>query len=148
MLETPGRKLFRSPFPQDKPPKTEDLSISMVQTQNFPAYGSSIADAETHKTPSLPLYPLLNSPIADAETHKTPSPLLNPFRYSSIADIETLEVFTFRPNPSNILNHRPASVQKKTRRVQVSKRKKALLIALAIAVLAPSFIVLFEIINA
>ena len=127
MLETPRRKLFRSPFPLARLHKIQDLSISKEQTQIVPVVGSSIADAETHKTPSLPSDPLRNS---------------------SIADMETLEVLTFLPTPSNILNHEPASVQKEAGRVQVSKRKKALLIALAIAVLVPSFIVIFEIINA
>jgi hypothetical protein len=127
MLETPRRKLFRSPFPLTRLTKIQDLSISKEQTQIVPVAGSSIADAETHKTPSLPSDPLRNS---------------------SIADMETLEVLTFLPPPSNILNHEPAPVQKEARRVQVSKRKKTLLIALAIAVLVPSFIVIFEIINA
>jgi Protein of unknown function (DUF4012) len=150
MLETRGRKIFRSPLPLDQSSKTRDLSNSKVQLQNFPGGGSSIADAETHKTPSVPLQPLGNSSIADAETHKIPSLPLQSLGNSSIADIETLEVFTFRPDPSNSINRGPASAPKKARRgrAPVSKRKKALLMALAIGMLVPSFIVIFEIINA
>src|SRR5258708_6445192 len=63
--------------------------------------------------------------IVDTETHKTPS---------------------FPPMPSYMRSSAP--VQKKTWRVQLPKRRKMLLIVLTIALLVPSYVVIFEIINA
>ena len=125
MLERSGRKLFRSPFPLGQLPRTPDSSLNKAQAQNSPGSSNAIADIETHKTPSFPLNPFRNSSIADAETHKTPS---------------------FPPMPSYIRSSAP--VQKKTWRVQLSKRRKILLMVLTIALLVPSYIVIFEIINA
>ena len=166
MLETPGRKLFRSPFLVGHPPRTpypslrdqaeyspdSSGSIADAETHKAPSlpvnrsYNSPIADVETRKTPSLPVNRSHNSSIADVETRKTPSLPVNPFHNSSIADIETLEILTFPPNQSYIRS--PVSVQKKVRRAGVSKRKKALLISLVVALLVPSCIVIFEAINA
>jgi hypothetical protein len=125
MLERSGRKLFRSPFPLGQLPRTPDSSLNKAQAQNSPGSSNAIADTQTHKTPSFPLNPFRNSSIADAETHKTPS---------------------FPPMPSYIRSS--ASVQKKTWRAQLSKRRKILLMVLTIALLVPSYIVIFEIINA
>jgi len=146
MLETSGRKLFRSPFPPGQPLQAPDSSLNRAQAQNSPGGGSSIVDAETHKTLSFPLTPFPDSFITEAETHKTPSFPLTPFPDSFIAEAETLEILSFPPIPSYIRSS--ASMQKKTRRVQISKRRKMLLMVLTIAVLAPSFVVIFEIINA
>ncbi len=125
MLERSGRKLFRAPLPLGQLPRTPGSSLNKAQAQNSPGNGNAIADTETHKTPSFPLNPFRNSSIADAETHKTPS---------------------FPPMPSYIRSS--ASVQKKTWRVQLSKRRKILLMVLTIALLVPSYVVIFEIINA
>jgi len=125
MLERSGRKLFRSPFPLGQLPQTPDSSLNKVQAQNSPGSGNAIVDTEAHKTPFFPLNPFRNSSIADAETHKTPS---------------------FPPMPSYMRSSAP--VQKKTWRVQLPKRRKMLLLVLTIALLVPSYIVIFEIINA
>jgi len=146
MLETPGRKLFRSRILLTKPPQTPDSSLNKAQAQNSPDGVSAIADAETYKTPSFPLNPSHDSAIADAETHKTPSSPLNPLRDSAIADAETHKTPSFSPIPSFILSS--ASVPKKARRVQISKQRKMLLLVLTIALLLPSSVVIFEIINA
>lgn len=125
MLERSGRKLFRSPTPLGQLPRTPDSSLNKVQAQNSPGSSNAIVDTEAHKTPSFPLNPFRNRSIADAETHKTPS---------------------FPPMPSYMRGSAP--VQKKTWRVQLPKRRKMLLIVLTIALLVPSYIVIFEIINA
>ena len=167
MLETPGRRLLRSSFPPSRPLQTPDLSLNEAQAKNSPGGGSSITKAATHKISALRLQPFRDSSITEAVTHKTPALRVNPFRDSSItkaithkipalrvkpfrdssiADIETLEILAFPPNPSYVDS--PASAQKKAWRVQISERKKVLMIALAIALLVPSFIVIFEAINA
>src|SRR5258708_12850722 len=125
MLERSGRKLFRSPSPLGQLPRTPDSSLNQVQAQNSPGSGNAIIDTETHITPSFPLNPFRNSSIADAETHKTPS---------------------FHSMPSYMRGL--GTVQKKTWRGQLPKRRKILLIVLTIALLVPSYIVIFEIINA
>src|SRR5258707_6407715 len=113
MLERSGRKLFRSPFP-----RTPDSSLNKVQAQNSPGSGNAIVDTEAHKTPSFPLNPFRNSSIADAETHKTPS---------------------FPPMPSYMRSSAP--LQKKTWRVQLTRRRKMLLIVVTITVLVAHYVV-------
>ena len=136
MFELPGRKFFRSPFPQGQPPGRPDSSPKRAQVQNSPGGGSSIADANTQKTPSFPFNPLRDSSIADAETQETPSFPLYSFRDSSIADADTQEILSFPPIPSYI--PRSVPVPKKTGRVRISKRRKILLLVLIVALLAPS----------
>src|SRR5947209_6835224 len=104
MVETSGRKLFRSPFPPGQPPQTPDSSLDAGQEQKSAGSGSSIADAQTHKMPSVPSNSFRDSSIADAQTHKMPSsyPIHSYIRSS-------------------------ASVRKKTGPVQISKRRKMLL---------------------
>ncbi|HEX6478306.1 MAG TPA: DUF4012 domain-containing protein, partial [Ktedonobacteraceae bacterium] len=146
MGEISRRKLFRPHFPLDRPPRTPGSSLDVGQAQKYADRSSASADVETQKAPSVSLKPLHDSAIADAETYEIPSFPLQSLRNYAIADIETREIPSSYPIPSNIPNL--ASAPKKTGYAQVSKRRKMLLMALTIALLIPSFIIIFEIINA
>src|SRR5256884_3898175 len=122
MLDTSGRKLFHSRFPMSRSPQIPGSSFNKV---HYPSNGDrSLADAETHKNPSLPYYPSnVNSSLADAETHKNPS----------------LPLY-----PSRIL----APTQAQNRFIWISIRRKFLMIVSVIVLLMPSVIFVFEIVNA
>src|SRR5215813_9094045 len=119
MIETSDRKLFRSPFPSGQPPKTPGSSLDVGQAQKSPGSSSSIANAETQEMPSF----------SSAS-----------FRDSSITDAKTQKIFSFPFIRSYIRSS--ASGQKKTRRGQISKRRKMLLMVLTGALLVPSFLVI------
>ncbi|TMD28513.1 MAG: hypothetical protein E6J04_15605, partial [Chloroflexi bacterium] len=122
MLDTSGRKLFHPRFPMSRLPQIPGSSFNKVQ---YPSnIDSSLADAETHKDPSLPRYPSnVNSSLADAETHKSPS---------------------LPHYPSRILA--PTHAQNKY--MWISIRRKFLMIVSVIVLLMPSVIFVFEIVNA
>jgi len=146
MLETLGRKLFRTPFPQSRPTSLPDPYPDKEQVQHLQEGDSVIADADTREMLSLALSSSRNSAITDADTREMPSETLHSSCISAIADAETFKMFSFPFFSSNTLS--PSLVQKKTKHTQVSQRKKILLLVLIIALLVPTFITLFEIINA
>src|SRR5215467_2199656 len=124
MLEPSGRKLFRSPLPFRQPTRPPDSSPDRAQTRNSPGDDKAIADAETLEMPSWPIKSSRDSAIADADTHK-------------IFSISLVPSFSFSP----------VSVQQKTWYAQTSKRKKFLLLVITVALLVPTFLTIFEIIN-
>jgi len=152
MSETPGRKLFRSPFPFNSPPQTPDVSPNEVTSP--PDRDNLIADIETHKHPSFPSYPSHNTRfiakvrfIADVVTHKHPSFPPHPsYSKSSIADAGVYKHPSFPPYyPS--YTRSPISARKKNQGTWKSKHTGVLLVVLIIFLL-PTFIGVIEIINA
>lgn len=125
MLDTRGRKLFRSPFPHRRTTPSPALSPGSVQVRNSPEGDSAMADEETREMPGQTLHSSRASTIADAETYK---------------------IFSFPFFSSSTL--RPVAVQNKIGCTKASTRKKILLLVLTAVLLIPTFVTLFEIINA
>ena len=145
MLETPGRKLFRSPFPRSRPTLPPDSSPDKVHALHSPKSDSVIADAETREMNSLVSSSSRSTAIADVETLEIPSQTQSSSRKSAIADVETFKFFSFPFFPSYALS--PTDVQRRNEQTQVSQQKKILLLMLIIVLLVPTFLTVFEIIN-
>jgi hypothetical protein len=135
MLEIPGRKLLRPPFPMDKHSQAFTPSLDGAQTSS--TNNNPIADVETRKHPTAPLAPAYTaSSIADAPTRKHPT--------------VPLRRITVPLQPSSTPLQTPSignATPQKRQRTPLSPCKKMLLIVLLIASLIPSIIIIFELIN-
>lgn len=152
MSKTPGRKLFRSPFPID--PQTQ---IPGPQSQKSAETTSSevdrrLADRETQKTPTLAsVHPPANqSAISSMETQKSPVPRPDLAQDKNLFLLNALKRYNGKQiNPALPPNSpsAPQAHQKKKRRQPLTKRQKILLIVVALITVLPSLLIIFELIS-
>ena len=147
MPNTPGRGLFRSPFPI--PPSHQTTH----EEQGAPGANNRVlADVDTQVHRAIPPTPRLGntSPLADVETRKNSAfPPVQDKRFF-LANVMTQHLPAQRIPPSPL---GPASIpnpkarSSKKRRAPLTRRKKVQRLLVAILVLIPSLFIIFEFIN-
>jgi len=135
---------------------TQDAGdVAEIETHKIPSLaldskdGGDLADEETRKTPSVALASPDAHDIVDQETHKTPS-FSPPVSQDSVVPPDAEKAAAAPPTPDKppAPVKMPAQTIKKRKRARISRRKQALLLVLTCMMLIPSFIVVFEAVNA
>jgi hypothetical protein len=151
MSKSSGRRLLRSPFPLDQSPQISGSSFH--KRQPSPSGDNlTLADVETRKNPALTPNRSPNSALADVETRENPAIVPHPSQDKGLFSAAMAQYAVAQKSPpsssSPSYTRNTNSTQTKEKRVRLSKQKKMRLAAVAIMLLIPCFIIIFELINA
>ena len=135
------------------PPASSSLADANLQhgsssLSHSPHNNSSLADVETRKNPSVssPSHQSANYSVQPEAQNNTHSPYRNQYNGASAAREGFQSI-----SPSSVgafQTYNPSTAGTKRGRHQVSKRKRIVLACLAIVLLVPTFLLVFELISA